>query len=366
MAQDIETTKETTQTSEKEVLNLEPERFGVNYSTLLVCCHNLVNARVPLIASNAVFNAAPFSYPHFDFPSLSYSVIEGLFYLAPNLPLPLVLDAIAHDKALSLSLAALKHSPYALSPALAVSVIHSGTGFNLPLVVPVVLEFGSQNKSLTLTLTALQHNPHVQSPTLASALAWTPSVSYEDFTTYTKLDPNGHITVTSSRVSFSLWRNEDSTSGARVFKDKGANYFNGNFTHKFTLHSPTLGNGNGETVVYVLGNEVGDFQTWATHTLWIQITDDNTYTCYLRIINVQTSAYLTLASNTIYYVTVIRSGLTVTMNVYSDAARTVLFATRSVTDANPISARYVYVCSDEGTDTNSAVANVYVENLLLS
>jgi len=82
-----ETTTETTETTEieeteEEALILEEENKGLSYSTLLVCCHNTINALNPFLTPpsptfgdyglyphlsiSSKYLANPYVTPHFD------------------------------------------------------------------------------------------------------------------------------------------------------------------------------------------------------------------------------------------------------------------------------------------------------------
>lgn len=79
------------------------------------------------------------------------------------------------------------------------------------------------------------------------------NAAYEDFTTYTEVDPNSRITKNSTQVSFTaIPQNEDSY----VYKDFGANYFDGDFTHSFDFK---MSAGNGYfPMAYALTNTIDD------------------------------------------------------------------------------------------------------------
>ena len=79
---------------------------------------------------------------------------------------------------------------------------------------------------------------------------------YEDFTTYTKVDPNSRITVTASKVSFAGLASNES---AYVYKDKGANYFAGNFTHKFDCKFTAHTSNDEQNTVWAIADYVGTF-----------------------------------------------------------------------------------------------------------
>ena len=59
-------------------------------------------------------------------------------------------------------------------------------------------------------------------------------MGYENFTTYTEVDPGNDITVDSAtKVSWVDFRTRVDT--AYLYKDKGLNHFNGDFNHKFEI-----------------------------------------------------------------------------------------------------------------------------------
>ena len=68
-----------------------------------------------------------------------------------------------------------------------------------------------------------------------------PSTPYEDFTTYTEVDPNSRISVTSSRVAVAAMPRGDV---AYVYKDFGAGHFAGNFSIDFDLFSDSGASGS--------------------------------------------------------------------------------------------------------------------------
>jgi hypothetical protein len=78
-------------------------------------------------------------------------------------------------------------------------------------------------------------------------------MAYQDLTTYTEVDPNGHISTTSTRITYTnLAFNED----AYDYSDKGVDHFNGDFTH--LLDIKFTGDGGGGNRAWVLANDVDD------------------------------------------------------------------------------------------------------------
>ena len=79
-------------------------------------------------------------------------------------------------------------------------------------------------------------------------------MAYQDFTTYIKVVPNGHISVAANVLTLTgLARNED----AYVYKDFGVNYFSGDFTHLVDAIYTSV-SGTDVMVNWALGNVVDD------------------------------------------------------------------------------------------------------------
>lgn len=74
----------------------------------------------------------------------------------------------------------------------------------------------------------------------------------EDLTTYTEVDPLSHISKTASRVTFTTLSRDEHTY---LYKDFGANHFDGDFEHLFK--SLIDDNSGGADAAYALANIVG-------------------------------------------------------------------------------------------------------------
>jgi len=80
-------------------------------------------------------------------------------------------------------------------------------------------------------------------------------MGYEDFTTYTEVDPNNKITITSTKVSWASYNNAEE---AYVYKDYGVDHFDGDFTHQFICQ---YANVTGEPIIarWLLANAIDDY-----------------------------------------------------------------------------------------------------------
>lgn len=165
-----------------------------------------------------------------------------------------------------------------------------------------------------------------------------PSVFNQDLTTFTEVDPNTRITVTSTQASFSaLARNED----AYVYKDRGADYFNGEFIGQFDFEITAHGDSGGVVGLWGVANVIDDIQgiinssedALSVNAWW------NGSTLYLILAEIDGGvAYevtYAISLNTHYYCTIKRNENLGTygrlyLRVYSDAARETLLIEKSL------------------------------------
>jgi len=199
----------------------------------------------------------------------------------------------------------------------------------------------------------------------------------EDFTTYTEVDPGSKITVTSSKVS---WATLGHNQEAYVYKDKGVDYFDGDFEHLLTVDFSDATNG-GRIQHWVVANDLGGY---------VPLDDaGKSFLCVssrkvaspsplwrLRIIEVDSgteyaSTEIGFPQNTLYLKVVRDESVgtygTLYCYVYTDAARTTLEDTLSLTlHTSKKDYRYIYACQ---TTNNTAVYGAsewhtgYTENL---
>lgn len=80
-------------------------------------------------------------------------------------------------------------------------------------------------------------------------------IVYEDFTTYTEVDEGGNVNVTTNRV---LWIDLDLDETSRVFSDKGVDFFDGDFTHKFECQVSGRDAGTPLFAYWGIANEVAN------------------------------------------------------------------------------------------------------------
>ena len=78
----------------------------------------------------------------------------------------------------------------------------------------------------------------------------------EDFTTYTEVDNGADISKTASKITATAARSRQDQF--YVYKDMGAGFFDGDFTHQFEIEFSSVG-GNSVVAFWMLSNSVKDF-----------------------------------------------------------------------------------------------------------
>jgi hypothetical protein len=163
----------------------------------------------------------------------------------------------------------------------------------------------------------------------------------EDFTTYTEVDPNTHITVSSSIVSCETLCNED----AYVYDDKDAGHFT-NFEHLFKMNEIATAS-NRHHIFWACSNDVDDFQGWLDgndHSINITGRHDLMYLYETHSGNAYTDSY-DYDIGTDYWLTVEKNGTTMTAEIYLDASRETLDDTLTLTLQEAVSFRYIFAAN---------------------
>jgi hypothetical protein len=191
-------------------------------------------------------------------------------------------------------------------------------------------------------------------------------MAYENLSTFTEVDPNSHLSSNSTRTTSSgLTRSED----AYTYKDYGANYFDAldiDFI-AFTNSSST----DGGFQMVCLSNTVNDLSGFAsTDVTFItaEIGSGNVNLYLTRGALVSTDVYNTLTTDTIYYCTLKRvsGNNTVTCEIYSNAARTNLLDTLSVSGFGTVKWRYLFTANTFNDGSSDSLHNGYIENIDLN
>ncbi len=184
----------------------------------------------------------------------------------------------------------------------------------------------------------------------------------EDLSTYSEVDPNSHISATSSRMTgTNINRNET----AYAYYDKGADYFDA-LDIDFDIKATNL-DSNDILGVFGISNTLNHTGAFGKSDIKVIFYKPSGGSMGLYII-ANTSDNMTISLDTIYYCTLERSAgsANVSLKVYSDAARTTLLDTLAVTlETASTKHRYIFGISSQYTNNNYA-ANGYVENVVIN
>ncbi len=196
-------------------------------------------------------------------------------------------------------------------------------------------------------------------------------MAVEDFTTYTLSSNGGTLAVTSTRATATTFPTRTVTTGYAQ-KDKGAGFFTGDYTHFLTLDLTSIGT-DALVCLWMLSNDPGSYYDVAiggSHPCMVLLYFQTTATLYLRDFrsgsNTDDTWVSGLSASTVYYLTLQRSGTTVTCNIYSDSTRTTLVKALTISPGSATAFQYVAVMTtynDSGTTGN---VSGFVENLDLA
>jgi hypothetical protein len=189
-------------------------------------------------------------------------------------------------------------------------------------------------------------------------------MAVENFSTYTEVDSASDITVTATKIDVSSMR-RDADSG--VYNTIGAGHF-GDFEHLITLYitaTPDYGAYAGFWAV-TNGQYTAQDMTDATTGMLCYLFENggDAEELYITDNTNTNNDVMTINPGASYYLTIARSGTTLTCEVYSDSGRTSLIDTLSITCGT---GTYSTIASGFSRDSSSfvpdAVATWYVENL---
>src|SRR3972149_3039112 len=191
---------------------------------------------------------------------------------------------------------------------------------------------------------------------------------YEDFTTYTELDPESKVVVTADTIFAQNLERDDSDTW--VYADKGAAHF-ADFTHEYDLMVIECEFQGVSVHSWALSNVVDDPTTWSTNeneAVSAYHTYDTTSSYFQTVLrnyeNAQSDVIRLLLRDEQYYIRVIRSGMTVTWSIYTNAARTALVDSISIQVAPGRTYQYIFPLN-KGTGSGTADTGLIVNNLCL-
>ena len=190
-----------------------------------------------------------------------------------------------------------------------------------------------------------------------------PAPSYEDLTTFTEVDEDSDITLTTDKCDVSTMRRD---AVSYVYKDYGVSHF-GDFDIDFEVEV-TAGDNEGNAICLALSNTIGTLQDMNVANDCLECSVYNNsgnlrFALICRSTDNSDFYYDGGDTSNLMYCTVTRSGTTLTLTLYSDASRTVVVDTLSLTSESGAK-RYLYVCSSR--DIGSVPADTitfYTQNV---
>ena len=138
-------------------------------------------------------------------------------------------------------------------------------------------------------------------------------MSYEDFTEYTKVDPDGELTVEANKIHVS---DQSYDVDSRVYKDFGEDYFDGDFVHKFEL-TVTAGGAYIMSGIWAMANVSTGYKDMMEDPVIFLVVDNplvaGDYSLMFVSIPGIEAESIDLLFNTKYYLTIERTGTTQTV-----------------------------------------------------
>lgn len=181
-------------------------------------------------------------------------------------------------------------------------------------------------------------------------------MSLEDFTTYTKVDPNNRYTVAANLITVNnLSRDEI----AYIVSDKGVDFFDGDYEHLLQFRTASSSSILSTLNPWTLANELGDIRNLlnlspklGAHTIQL-LEIAATVNCILTESVAGGSSFNDQFSgtvNVIYYVKIIRDEAIGSFGqlqcfIYTDSDRTVLVDTLTIALHEKMDFRYVYAAN---------------------
>jgi len=185
---------------------------------------------------------------------------------------------------------------------------------------------------------------------------------FEDLDTYTLVNPNSHLSHTSTRVTGAgVGKNEDTY----LYSDKGADYFDP-LNIEFTVCLTEAATNTDLIAFLCLANVVNDTHAFGTYDISIAGFKHATsgHILYLVIGASTAGNYYAISLATPYYCILKRAlgGSTVSLEIYSDAAHTNLLDTLTGAVAGATKWRYIYAMNSYN-NASAYYASGYCENI---
>ena len=197
------------------------------------------------------------------------------------------------------------------------------------------------------------------------------SPTYEDFTTYTEVDPNNYIQKTANHIDAVLWRNKALTA---VYKDGGAGHFQ-KYEHKIDV-SLASANNYGVGIFWSTSNSNTTVFCNDNGAIAVAFCRKGTGEYYMQLVERDASGNqysdptpYTLSASTYYYLRIQKNGTAMTAKIYStaslrDAGGTPDIDTLSLTLKSDYAHRYLYAARNyENNVDEPEQATLDIDNL---
>lgn len=171
-------------------------------------------------------------------------------------------------------------------------------------------------------------------------------MAIEDFTTYTKTDPNSRLTVTGSKIAAARLRRNESVF---VYDDKGVDHFDA-LDVDFEVFQDSAGVEDGRASIG-FSDTINDCTAWEPDAVHCEIVDQGSRATAVgplfflfRGAHEAADSTTNLSEDTVYYCTLSRAAGsdTVTLKIYSNTSRTTLVDTLTVTGYRRAKYRYAF------------------------
>ena len=185
----------------------------------------------------------------------------------------------------------------------------------------------------------------------------------EDLSTYTEVDPNSHISATSSRMTGTGIHRKET---AYAYYDKGADYFDALDIY-FDIRATNL-DSNDILGVFGISNTLNHIGAFGTSDIKVVFYYPGGGSRGLYLGTGGALDYMAISVNTTYYCILERAAgsASVNLKVYSDSGRKTLLDTLTGTMAVASTKhRYIFGISSQYTNDGYA-ANGYVENVVIN
>ena len=183
-------------------------------------------------------------------------------------------------------------------------------------------------------------------------------------TTYTEVDPDAKITVTTTDVDAAA---QAGTSAAYVHEIKAVDYFTG-WRIRFTAQCSAASASGAELAFSGISDDVGGFETWTTGA---------SVTCYYDGANYQfkvsdessggsVDTSINITASTEYFLEFRRAGKLLTVIIYTDSGFSTIHDTIQITDfADDFRARQIYAFAAGGAGGSSATMTTNTSDMVI-